>query len=79
MWGADQYDASFSLRHKFFKRINRYSMLQISFVYALSMCTSGYNLYYTWYGRQIFWIDIEGLVLNSMMCAVLIVAIFTRE
>ena len=53
---------------KYYKRVNRYSLFQITFVYIPTIAASVYNLWYTWYGRQVFWIDIEGLLMGLVLC-----------
>ena len=53
---------------KYYKRVNRYSLFQITFVYIPTIAASIYNLWYTWYGRQVFWIDIEGLIMGIILC-----------
>lgn len=32
-----------------------------------AIAASAYNLFYTWYGRQIFWIDIECIGMSVVM------------
>ena len=54
---------------KYYKRLNRYTLFQITLVYVPTMAASVYNLFYTWYGRQVFWIDIEALAIGlTMIC-----------
>jgi len=36
------------------------------------MAASAYNLFYTWYGRQIFWIDIENIIVGFLMISFLV-------
>ena len=43
------------------------------------MAASGYNLMYTWYGRQIFWIDIECIAMSAIMIVLHIVIIFRTQ
>jgi predicted ferric reductase len=52
---------------KYYKRINRYTLFQITLVYVPTMAASAYNLFYTWYGRQVFWIDIECILVGLVM------------
>ena len=52
---------------KYYKRVNRYSLFQITFVYIPTIAASIYNLWYTWYGRQVFWINIESLLMGIIL------------
>ena len=38
-------------KDKHYKRINRYELFQITFVYLFTIIAAAYNLPYTWYGR----------------------------
>jgi hypothetical protein len=67
------------LRDKHYKSINRYSLFQVTFVYVLTIIASTYNLFYTWYGRQIFWIDIENIIMSTLMIIYHLVVIFSSE
>ena len=53
---------------KYYKRMNRYTLFQITGVYVPTFAASCFNLFYTWYGRQVFWIDIECIILSICMC-----------
>lgn len=66
-------------KDKLYKRINRYELFQITFVYLLTMIAASFNLFYTWYGRQIFWIDIECLAMGAFMLVYKLVFIFKAE
>ena len=66
-------------KDKLYKRINRYELFQITFVYLLTMIAASFNLFYTWYGRQIFWIDIECLAMGAFMFAYKLIFIFKSE
>ena len=57
---------------KFYKKLNRYTLFQITFVYVPTMAASVYNLFYTWYGRQIFWIDIENIIVSLLLVSFLV-------
>lgn len=43
------------------------------------MVASIYNIFYTWYGRQIFWIDIENLVWCTCMITLHLIVLFRAE
>ena len=77
MWGADSHAARFAKRAKFYKRMNRYSLFQITFVYAVTIAASIYNLAWqnSWWGRQVFWIEIENLGVSVLMCITIFVTI----
>ena len=51
LFGRQQFLARFENRMKYYKRVNRYSLFQITFVYIPTIAASVYNLWYTWYGR----------------------------
>ena len=55
---------------KYYKRMNRYTLFWISFVFVPIICAALYNLFYTWSGRQVFWIDIECI----LVCLIMVVA-----
>lgn len=78
MCGNPRYMAKIDNRMKYYKRINRYTLFQITFVYMPTIAASVYNLWYTWYGRQIFWIDIESISMGITM-SVLHVVIMIRS
>jgi len=64
---------------KYYKRVNRYTLFQITFVYMPTIASSVYNLWYTWYGRQIFWIDIECVVMGTIMSILHVVIILRSQ
>ena len=64
---------------KYYKRINRHTLFGITFVYLPVMAASVYNLWYTWSGRQIFWIDIECIAVSGLMCILQIVVIMKNQ
>lgn len=66
-------------KDKYYKRINRYSLFSITFVYVPTLVAASYNLFYTWYGRQIFWIDIECIAVVAAMLIFKLVVIFVSE
>ena len=68
MYGQQIYLATFDNKMKYYKRINRHTLFGITFVYLPVMAASVYNLWYTWSGRQIFWIDIECIAVSGLMC-----------
>ena len=44
-----------------------------------TMVASIYNIFYTWYGRQVFWIDIENLAWCSAMIILHLIVLFRAE
>jgi hypothetical protein len=48
-------------------------------VYLLTLIAASYNLFYTWYGRQIFWIDIENIAVSTLFVIYKLVVIFEAE
>lgn len=66
-------------KDKNYKRINRYELFQITFCYLLTLVAGIYNMFYTWYGRQIFWIDIEDIAMCVLMIIFKLVIIFKSE
>ena len=79
MCGSQRYMARFENRMKYYKRINRYTLFQVTFVYLPILAASSYNLYYTWYGRQIFWIDIESIVMCATMGVLHVIVILRTQ
>jgi hypothetical protein len=79
MFNLANFKADMLKNDKFFKRINRYELFQITFVYLLTIIASSYNLFYTWYGRQIFWIDIENIAVSTLLVIYKLVVIFEAE
>jgi len=79
MFNLASFKADMLKNDKFFKRINRYELFQITFVYLLTIIASSYNLFYTWYGRQIFWIDIENIAVSTLLVIYKLVVIFEAE
>jgi len=77
--GKEMYLARFENRMKYYKRVNRYTLFEITFVYLPVVAGSAYNLFYTWYGRQVFWIDIECIVMCFIMFALKIFIIFRTQ
>lgn len=51
LFNADGLKAEFELRAKYYRRMNRYTLFQITFTMVPTMVASIYNLFYTWYGR----------------------------
>lgn len=45
----------------------------------LTLVAACFNLFYTWYGRQIFWIDIECISLGTVIVIYKLVIIFKSE
>ena len=64
---------------KYYKRINRYTLFQVTFVYVPTVCASAYNLFYTWPGRQIFWIDLECIAVSTLMVTLHIIIILRTQ
>lgn len=75
MCGKQRYMARYENHMKYYKRINRYTLFQITFVYMPIIAASVYNLWYTWYGRQVFWIDVECIIMGLIMCIMKIIVI----
>ena len=44
-----------------------------------TIASSVYNLWYTWYGRQIFWIDIECVAMGFIMIILHVVIILRTQ
>lgn len=43
------------------------------------IAASVHNLIYTWYGRQVFWIDIESIAVGILMTCLLIKIIIDSQ
>ena len=43
------------------------------------ICASAYNLAFTWSGRQIFWIDIECIIVSVIMITLHVVIILRTQ
>ena len=69
----------FENRMKYYKRINRYSLFQVTLVYLPALAASVYNLWYTWHGRQVFWIDIECVAMSVIMSLLNVVVILRSQ
>ena len=54
-------------------------MLQITFVYLPIIAANFYNLFFTWYGRQVFWIDIECIISTVIMLIAHTIIIYRTE
>ena len=67
------------IRHKYFKRMNRYTLFQMTFVFIPVITANIYNLAYTWPGRQVFWIDIESLIMTCLILACHCIVIFKSQ
>lgn len=48
-------------------------------MYLLTIIAASYNLFYTWYGWQIFWIDIENIAVSTLFVIYKLVVIFEAE
>ena len=79
MFDLDQLKADMVKKDKNYKRINRYELFQITFCYFLTITAACFNLFYTWYGRQIFWIDIEAIFMGVIMTVYKLILIFKSE
>lgn len=75
MCGERRYMVNLEKRMKYYKRINRYSLFQVTFVYLPIFAASCYNLAYTWSGRQVFWIDIESILVAVGMTVLIVMTI----
>lgn len=67
------------LKDKFYVKLNRYSLIQLTFVYLPIIAANTYNLWWTWSGRQVFWIDIESLGTSVVMLIAHTVVIIRTE
>jgi len=70
--------ATMEHKGKYYKRMNRYSLLQIT-VYVAMCSASVYNLFYTFWGRQVFWIDLENIIYCIGMTILLVKSIIGTE
>jgi len=68
-----------SNKEKYYSKLNRYSLVQITFVYLPVIAANIYNLIYTFYGRQVFWIDIESIITTCLMFIFHIIVIIRTE
>ena len=53
--------------------------MQITFVYLPIIAANCYNLYWTWYGRQVYWVDIECIITTVLILAALVVILLKTE
>ena len=67
------------LKEKYYKKLNRYSLMQITFVYLPIIAANCYNLYWTWYGRQVYWVDIECIITTVLILAAHVVILLKTE
>ena len=61
LFNSPALSCTLELKDKFYVKLNRYSLIQLTFVYLPIIAANTYNLWWTWSGRQVFWIDIESL------------------
>jgi hypothetical protein len=59
-----KFSCKMGIRSKYFKRMNRYTLFQVTFVFIPVITANIYNFFYTWPGRQVFWIDLECLIMT---------------
>lgn len=59
--------------------MNRYTLFQITFVFVPIITANIYNLFYTWPGRQVFWIDLESLTMTLAIFICHCIVIFKSE
>ena len=78
-FGSAKYKARLSQRMKYYKRLNRYTLFWISFVFVPIICAAMYNLFYTWAGRQVFWIDIECILICIAMVVLHVMIMLRTE
>jgi hypothetical protein len=76
---SGKYKARLSQRMKYYKRMNRYTLFQVTFVYVPTLCAAAYNLFYTWSGRQCYWIDLECIIVSFVMIALHVVIILRTQ
>ena len=79
MFDKPQYSCKMGIRQKYFKRMNRYTLFQVTFVFIPIIAANIYNLFYTWSGRQVFWIDIESLIMTTLIIVCHCIVIFKSE
>lgn len=51
----------------------------MTLVYLPVLAASVYNLWYTWHGRQIFWIDIESIAMSVIMSVLNVIVIIRSQ
>lgn len=59
--------------------MNRYTLFQVTLVFVPSIAASIYNLFYTWPGRQVYWIDWENIFITSAIFVCHCVILFKSE
>lgn len=64
MFNEPKFMCKMGIRSKYYKRMNRYTLFQVTFVFIPIITANIYNLFYTWPGRQVFWIDLESLIMT---------------
>ena len=79
LFNAGGLKAEMTNHKKYYKRMNRYTLFYLTFVILPTVIASIYNLFYTWYGRQVYWIDIENLVNCTLTTAVLLMVMFRSQ
>lgn len=79
MCGKARYLARFENRMKYYKRVTRYTLFQLTFVYLPTIAASLFNLAYTWPGRQVFWIDLECILMGAAMGALHVVVMLRTQ
>jgi hypothetical protein len=77
--GKKQFMARFTRRRRYYRLIGRLSVLKIFILYIPAIATNIYNLFYIKQGEQIFYIDIDSLILVGYAMILIIVVLNQRE
>lgn len=76
MFDDPKFSCKMGIRAKYFKRMNRYTLFQVTFVFIPVITANIYNFFYTWPGRQVFWIDLECLIMTLTLIVIHCVVTF---
>jgi hypothetical protein len=77
--GKKQFMARFSTRRRYYRLIGRLSIIEILVLYLPSIAINISNLFYVKHGSQLFYFDIDSLILVGYATILIIVVLSQRE
>ena len=79
LFGKKAFSASFIDQPTVFKLMGRLSVFSIFFVYFAAVAANAYNLYYVRSDKQVFYFDIDSLIIVVYQCLLVFVVMTQRE
>ena len=74
-----RWDASIQMAEMMNIKLNRFTIFQILFVLLPTFWAWFYNLFWTTYERQVFWNDIELIVILAILIIVMVLDVWTKD